>query len=134
LTDGLLLPEPDYIFCAMGTNDHLVENGAFKVLPIADEYTRWLAAVRKACPNAKIFCVVPPFGWHQKDIATAVAARNKENDHNVYVIDTAPLKSLFGTKGGTQLASDGAHPSVHGNAMLGALVAVEVQKILSREK
>jgi hypothetical protein len=133
LTNGLLTPEPDYVFCAMGTNDHRVERGEFKMLPIGDEYTRWLAAVRKACPNAKIFCIVPPLGWHDKEIAEAVAARNKDGDDKVFLIDTAPSKSLFSVKGATQLAADGVHPSVHGNAVLGALIAVEVQKKLSRQ-
>jgi hypothetical protein len=134
LTDGLLTPEPDYIFCAMGTNDHRVENGEIKMLPIADEYNRWLVDVRKASPHAKIFCIIPPLGWHDKEIAEAVAARNKDGDANVFLIDTAPFKSSFNVKGPTQLALDGVHPSVHGNAMLGAFIAVEVQKILSGKK
>lgn len=134
LTDGLLTPEPDYVFCAMGTNDHLVENGNVKLLPIGEEYTKWLSAVRKACPHAKIFCIVPPLGWHDKEIAEAVAARNQANDRNVFLIDTAPLKTSFGIKGATQLAPDGVHPSVQGNAVLGAFIAIEAQKILSREK
>ena len=45
-----------------------------------------------------------------------------------------PRRGGFGDKNAaTQLAPDGAHPSVYGNAMLAALIAVEAQKILSRE-
>ncbi len=72
--------------------------------------------------------------WTAEEIAQAVAARSKAGDSRVFLIDPAPLKSAFGVKGATQLAPDGVHPSVHGNAMLGALIAVEAQKILSREK
>jgi len=133
LTAGLLTPEPDYVFCAMGTNDFQGEADNRSLLPIADAYTRWLAAVRKACPRTRIFCVVPPLGWHAEEIAGAVAARNQAGDLRVFLIDTAPLKAGFSAKGATRLAPDGAHPSVYGNAMLGALIAVETQKILSRE-
>src|ERR1700730_1427509 len=52
LTGGLLVPEPDYVFCGMGTNDFEKD--------ISADYTAWLAAVRKACPHAHLFCVVPP--------------------------------------------------------------------------
>lgn len=131
LTDGRLLPEPDYVFCAMGTNDHQKTGDDFTLLPIKDAYAQWLAAVRKACPHAAIFCVVPPLGWHAETITEVVADRNKEGDQRVFLINTAPLKDGFGVKGATQLAPDGAHPSVYGNAMLGALIAGEAQKILA---
>lgn len=133
LTDGLLLPEPDYVFCAMGTNDFRITTGGREHLDITDAYTTWLAAVRKACPRSLCFCVVPPLGWHAKEIAAAVTARNRSGDRDVYLIDTAPLKAAFNESQGTQLAADGVHPSVYGNAMLAALIAVEVQKIVSRE-
>jgi hypothetical protein len=111
----------------MGTNDFLKN--------IAADYARWLADVRKACPHARFFCVIPPLGLHEGEVRDAVAARNKAGDTRVYLIDTAPLKRGFrvGT-GATQLGYDGVHPSMYGHAMLGALIAGEVQKILGREK
>jgi hypothetical protein len=130
LTDGLLLPEPDYVFCAMGTNDFRMTAGGREHLDISEAYTGWLAALRKACPHAQCFCVVPPLGWHSKEIAAAVTARNQSGDRGVHLIDTAPLKAAFHESRGTQLAADGVHPSVYGNAMLAALIAVEVQKTL----
>jgi lysophospholipase L1-like esterase len=133
LVDGRLVPEPDYVFCGMGTNDHRLDGKKFVMIPIQAAYTAWLADVRKACPNTKIFCVIPPLGWHAEEIAAAVATRNKAGDRNVFLIDTAPLKSLFTTTGATQLAEDGVHPSVFGNAMLGALIAAEAQKTLCRQ-
>jgi hypothetical protein len=132
LTDGLLLPEPDYVFCAMGTNDHNPSD--MSLIPIGETYTRWLESVRKACPNAAVFCIVPPLGWHAKEIADAVAARNKAGDRSVFVIETAALRKGFNLKGATQLAADGVHPSVFGNAMLAALIAAESQKALDRKK
>jgi lysophospholipase L1-like esterase len=134
LTDGLLVPEPDYIFCAMGTNDHQNNAGNITLIPIGEDYVKWLESVRKACPHAAIFCIAPPLGWHAQEIADAVAARKKAGDGNVYFIDTATLKDQFGLKGATQLAEDGVHPSVYGNAMLAALIAAEAGKSLSQQK
>ena len=132
LANGLLLPEPDYVFCCMGTNDFQGEGAARKHLDITEAYVVWLSGVRKACPNAVIFCVTPPLGWHTAEISSAVAARQKAGDLKVHLIDTAPLKSGYTASSATQFAADGVHPSVYGNAMFGALVAVEAQKILSK--
>jgi hypothetical protein len=129
LTDGLLLPEPDYVFCGMGTNDHNPKD--MSLIPIAENYARWLVSVRKACPNAAIFCVVPPLGWHAKEIAEVVAARNTAGDKRVFVIDAVSLRDMWSLKGATPLAFDGVHPSVYGNAMLGAVIAAEAQKALA---
>jgi hypothetical protein len=122
LAGGLLLPEPNYVFCAMGTNDFEKD--------ITRDYTGWLTAVRKACPHARIFCIVPPLGFHKGEIEAAVVSRNQAGDRKVHLIDTSPFKSAFraGT-GATQLAFDGVHPSTYGSAMLAAFIAAEVQRI-----
>jgi hypothetical protein len=133
LVGGRLDPEPDFIFCAMGTNDHQGDGDGRTMLPIAGEYLRWLATVRGACPNARIFCLVPPLGWHAEAIAGAVSARNEAGDRRVHLIDMVQLRSSFSVKGATPLAADGVHPSVLGNAILAARIAVEVQKVLDRE-
>ena len=149
LTNGLLLPEPNYVFCCMGTNDSsslkpdIYARDACSTIDIAPEYIRWLIAVRKACPNSAIFCIIPPTGLHAAEISAAVEAQRKAGDLNVYLIDTEPLKEKFMhivferesrifslEKGATQLAVDGVHPSVYGNAMIGALVAADVSSIL----
>ena len=131
LIGGRLLPEPDYVFCGMGTNDF--EGDIDHPNDITDDYTRWLTAVRAACPATRIFCVVPPFGWHLAEIQAAVDARNRAGDGRVHVIDTAPLKDGFDTRNRpSRLAHDGCHPSLYGSALLGALVAAEVQKVESR--
>ncbi len=135
LTNGLLLPEPDYIFCCMGTNDFQGDGPNRKHMDISAVYKDWLKSVRKACSKARVFCVTPPLGWHRKEVAAAVADRNQAGDARVYLIDTAPCQGGFGEKNSaTQLAPDGCHPSVYGNAMLGTLIAVEAQKILCQEQ
>jgi len=133
LAEGLLLPEPDYVFCCMGTNDFR-DNNTKKPYDITNAYSRWLSAVRKSCPSSTVFCIIPPFGWHCEEIQAAVSSRNKEGDSKVYLIDTAPLKSGFDPENKpSRLAYDGCHPSLYGNALLAALIAVEAQKIIDRQ-
>ncbi len=130
ITNEKLLPEPDYIFCAMGTNDYL-ENSD-KPSNITEAYTTWLTAVRKAAPNSAIFCITPPLGWHAEEVAAAVAARNKSGDDKVHLIDTSPLKSGFDAKRPTKLALDGVHPSLYGNALLATLITSQTQKSIGK--
>ena len=134
LTNGLLLPEPDYVFCNMGTNDVLGDGTT------EDDYTtaypQWLAAVRAACPHASIFCVVPPSGRQRAGVRAAVATRNAAGDAKVHLIDTTsvtiPLMPNNGVPpGGTQGSYDTGHPSQWGHAIFGACVAVQVQKVLA---
>jgi lysophospholipase L1-like esterase len=133
LTKGLLEPEPDYIFCEIGTNDFEEKNQELKHINITAHFTKWLFSVRKSCPNASIFCITPPLGWHASEILAAVKARNSASDKKVYVIDTTPLKAGFKAgNGATTLAGDGVHPSQYGHAMLGAFIAIETQKVLNR--
>jgi lysophospholipase L1-like esterase len=131
LTNGLLDPEPDYVFCLMGTNDSTYKDKHLTIMDIGAAYSGWLVAVRKSCPTARIFCIIPPLGWHASEMQTAVNGRHAAGDQKVYLIDTAPLKAGFGLDiGPTALAVDGVHPSEYGDAMLGALIAVEAQKVL----
>ncbi len=127
LTGGLLLPEPDYVFCSLGTNDYDKD--------ITADYTAWLADVRRACPRAWVFCIVPPLGVHKAEIAATVNTRNIAGDAHVRLIDPARLAPGFRAgKGPTNLAFDGVHPSGYGHALLGSLIAVEAQKATSGEK
>ena len=78
--------------------------------------------------------MTPPLGWHTKEVAAAVASRNSAGDGRVHLIGTTPRRGGFGDKNAaTQLAPDGCHPSVYGNAMLAALISVEAQKVLGRD-
>ena len=102
-------------------------------MDITMAYTQWLASVRKSCPKAIIFCITPPLGWHASEIHAAVTARERAGDQEVHLIDTAPLKAGFRAADvATSLAGDGVHPTLYGNAMLGAFIAVEAQKVISR--
>ena len=124
LTNGLMLPEPDYVFCALGTNDYEKD--------ITGDYTNWLTVLRRACPGSRVFCIVPPLRVHKAEIQAAVVARNRLGDGRVYVIDPERLSPAYrANKGPTRFAFDGVHPSEYGSAVLGAFVAVEVQKVLS---
>ena len=123
LTNGLLLPEPDYVFCNMGTND-------FGGIDITGAYTDWLTAVRKACPHAHVFCVVPPSGVHRDEIRAAVAARNNVEDSAVHLVDIPSLNAVITARpGATQLCCDGVHPTAQGQGVFGACIAVQVRRI-----
>lgn len=121
LTDGLLLPEPDYAFCCMGTND-------FGGIDITSAYREWILAVRKACPHTHIFCVVPPSGVHRDEIRSACEG---VHDDRAYVIDIPSLNSTITARvGATQLTYDGVHPNMQGEGLFGANVAVHVEHLL----
>jgi lysophospholipase L1-like esterase len=127
LIGGSLLPEPDYVFCSLGTNDFDKD--------ITIDYTDWLITVRRACPNTRIFCVVPPLQVHRTEIQAAVASRNQARDRRVYLIETARLASGFRSgQGATQLGHDGVHPSQFGHAMLAAIIGDQVRAVLDRER
>lgn len=129
LTGGLLLTEPDFVFCCMGTNDF---DGDWRTpRNIAAGYVQWQAAVRAACPRASCFCIVPPLGWHRAEVQAAVAARRQAGDRCVHLIDTAPLQDGFKPDRPSALAEDGVHPGVYGNALLAALITGEVCRNLS---
>ena len=123
LQGGLLLPEPDYVFCNLGTNDSGFD--------ITAGYLQWLADMRKACPHSRFFCIVPLMGLHRGEISAAVSARRSAGDARVYCIDLAALEPGFHyTPAGTVFAYEGVHPSAYGQALFAAHLAVEVQKIL----
>jgi lysophospholipase L1-like esterase len=149
LSNGRLLPEPDYVLCLIGTNDSEIikPDEVWKLIDITEAYTDWLNAMRNACPNSAIFCITPPLGLHAAEITAAVKTRHHAGDQNVHLVDTSPLQDkfisiivdasarTFGIKQHpTQLAGDGVHPSVAGNAVLGAFVAAEISRQLSVER
>jgi hypothetical protein len=131
LSEGRLVPEPDYVFCAMGTNDFIREEGGSpRHLDIGEVYLQWLASLRASCPRSLVFCIVPPLGWHADEIARAVSASRSRGDGRVHLIDTASLRQFFSEGAPTQAACDGVHPHGYGNALLGAFVAAEVRKAI----
>ena len=126
LVEGKLVPAPDYIFCAMGTND-------FEKV-IDEDYGRWLREIRTAAPEAEIFCIIPPLQLHADEIEKAVDQRREAGDGRVHSIPTASIASEYRVnQGPTRMAYDGVHPSVYGQARLAALIATEVGKVLGGE-
>ena len=130
LKGGKLVPEPDYIFCNMGTNDYQLpmENHSYDV-DIYTPYMSWLKQVRAAAPKAKIFCIVPPCGEHLENITRVV---KDFNDKNTYLINVPNVADRITVHDWhlTTLTYDGVHPTVHGHAILGASIAVQIQKAL----
>ncbi|MCL5102870.1 MAG: SGNH/GDSL hydrolase family protein [Armatimonadetes bacterium] len=86
LQNGLLLPEPDYVFCCVGANDPVG-------VDITSAYIGWISSVRGACPNTRVFCVIPPSGVHRGEIQAAVRTFNQAGDAGVYLIDTPYLNT-----------------------------------------
>jgi lysophospholipase L1-like esterase len=125
LTDGLLIPEPDYVFCAEGQNDSM---------DITSAYTNWLSAVRNACPDTHIFCIVPPAGVHLSEITAAVNARNQAGDAKVYLIDIPlMLRIAPNLLKPTQGSYDGGHPTLYGQGVFASCITAAVQQILTQE-
>jgi lysophospholipase L1-like esterase len=138
LQDGLLIPEPDYVFCAMGTNDY-VFNAApphcHDAVRIGNAYVEWIAAVRRACPDSLVFCIVPPSGVHRDEVHQVVQTCNHAGNARVHLIDIPWLASTITVRDGvtTQLApGDGVHPSLYGQAMLGACVVAQAQRAIDK--
>ena len=126
LIGGRLVPEPDYLFCAHGNNDHK---------DLTSAYTGWLSTVRKACPHTRLFCVVPPAGIHRNEITAAVNARNQAGDARVYLIDIRLMNTLAPNTGkATPGSYDGGHLALYGQAVFAAGIAVKVREILSKEQ
>lgn len=120
LQNGRLTPEPDFMFCAMGTNDPGRD--------ITPNYVSFLKAIRSACPKTHFFCVVPPLGVHATEVAAAVRARKNEGDLRVHLIDLVELREQFRAgQGATQLAYDGVHPNVFGQAIMASAIVARVK-------
>lgn len=126
LVGGRLSPAPDFIFCAMGTNDN---SGDMRhPIDIRDGAFSWLTAVRAASPEAWIFWLVPPLGLHGQEIRDAVAERNSKGDNRVFVVNTDFFKDGFDIcEKPSRLADDGIHPNADGIARIAAVTLAVVQ-------
>ena len=58
LTGGLLLPEPDFVFCSLGTNDFEKD--------VTADFIAWLADVRRALPARLAVLYRPAAGRAQE--------------------------------------------------------------------
>jgi hypothetical protein len=76
--------------------------------------------------------VVPGSGYHRSEVQAVVAALNKAGDARVHLIDIPLMKKLVPNVGLLNQGSyDGGHPTMYGQAVFGAGVALEAQKILN---
>ncbi len=123
LVDGKLVPQPDYIMCAMGTNDERIEKEA-------DAYIDWIKAVRKAAPKSYIVIVVPPSGVQRNNLQKTAAAFKK--DKRVLYIDTVNLNEMITVRPPepTGMAYDAVHPTEYGQGMFAGCVAVQLLKLI----
>jgi lysophospholipase L1-like esterase len=129
LQNGRLVPEPDYIFNNLGTNDARPTDN------LTQPYAQWLQDVRTAAPHAKIFVVIPLMGVHRLEIMQAVQLSLNNGatrgDRNIHLIDLPELKPWFDvTRGATTYSYEGCHPSAEGQALFAAHLLVKVQKVL----
>jgi lysophospholipase L1-like esterase len=121
LREGRLDPAPDYIFCNMGTND--------RTDPSAP-YQEWLTQVRTAAPHAHILVVIPINGFWRAEITALVRQRQAAGDPQVHLIDCPELQPLAPAQGRpTALALDGVHPTLLGEALFGAAIAVQTARL-----
>jgi lysophospholipase L1-like esterase len=126
LKDAVLSPPPDVVFCAMGTNDFEKD--------VTAPYVQWLRDLRKACPQARVFCIVPPLQLHDREIASAVESCRREGDERVHLISTSGLAGEYRVnQGPTRMAFDGVHPNVYGQARLATLIAAEVGSVAAED-
>ena len=117
---------PDYIVVNLGTNDR-----SYSGSQVEEAYTKFLAALREAYPNATIFALRPlggrditgGDGYFKKEIITAVNARRKAGDRNVIFIDTA---------GWVQVSdfSDDLHFNYEGNKHIAEKLAAALEKYI----
>jgi lysophospholipase L1-like esterase len=100
--------QPDYVWVALGANDHNVEPATLSSV-IVD----WLGEARQAFPDAQIFCVVPFHGENRHAVTTAVTtARAAGHDERIHLIDLGhELESAIPFRMGqaTWLTGDGLH-------------------------
>jgi lysophospholipase L1-like esterase len=124
LVNGLLSPAPDYVVCALGTNDGLA---GIADATVTATVAAWLAAARGAAPSARL-CVVVPLGRYKAAaIGAGVAAyQTATPDALCHLIDLgAELGAglTAATPGGTRTSADGTHPrGVHNGAVAAELV------------
>ena len=96
--------QPDYVWVALGANDHNVEPARLREVIQA-----WLIKASKSFPSAEIFLLVP---FHGENRPAVTAAVNEAHDPRVHLIDLGhEIESAIPFKMGqaTWLTTDGLH-------------------------
>lgn len=91
---------PKVVVVNQGTNDSIYPSSQFQ-----PAYQSYIAEIRKAYPDAVIFCMRPFGGFHEKDVRAAVRALK---DRKIIYVDTT------GWLGKTDY-TDGIHPTAKGH-------------------
>ncbi len=119
--------QPDYVWVALGANDHNVE-------PARLEQTirAWLVRARQAFPAAQIFLVVPFHGENRAPVTAAAAAAS---DARVHLVDLGQeLQSAipFSMGKATWLTGDGLHLRAVYQGLVATAIARQSQAALSQ--
>jgi lysophospholipase L1-like esterase len=123
LSQGRLMPEPDYLFSNLGTNDAADPSAA---------YADWLRSVRAAAPRTVIFVVVPINGRWRAELAGLVGRLHAAGERRICLIDCPHLQAGASARGfPTSMAFDGCHPTLYGEALFGAAIAVQASRFLA---
>ena len=118
--------QPDYVWVALGANDHGVEPAQLSGVII-----NWLKAARQAFPTAEIFCVVPFHGENRHAVtAAAKAFATAAGDPHIHLIDLGrELESAIPFRIGqaTWLTGDGLHLRAVHHSLIAAAIAKQSQ-------
>ena len=118
--------QPDYVWVALGANDHGVEPARLTEVILA-----WLKKARQAFPLAEIFCVVPFHGENRHAVTAATKAfAAAAGDPHVHLIDLGrELESAIPFRMGqaTWLTGDGLHLRAVHHSLIAAAIAKQSQ-------
>jgi lysophospholipase L1-like esterase len=126
LSDGKVLPRPDYVIVNMGTND-----GDRNTSSAVES---WLRQMRSAVGPKTAIVVIIPFGqMNRRWIDAALAG---VGDSYVYKIDLGPQWAVGLAKygQGSFLSYDGLHPSAEATAEYAAAVAAAIVHVTENAK
>jgi lysophospholipase L1-like esterase len=117
--------QPDYVWAALGANDHGVEPAK-----LGEVIRAWLVRARQTFPAAEIFCVVPFHGENREAVTTAATAAGR-SDPRIHLIDLGhELESAIPFRGGqsTWLTGDGLHLRSQYHGLIAAAIARQSQR------
>ena len=131
--DGLL----DYILVNMGDNDGLSKDAASPARHTlaTQNAVAFLAGIRAANPQSKIFLVAPFSGFYAQSMQSAVDQYNQTHpqDHGVFLIDLGwSAQAGLTNQGPSPQSYDGQHPNLATSRALGFQLAAALQTTLGQ--
>jgi lysophospholipase L1-like esterase len=126
LSDGKLLPRPDYVIVNMGTNDGDKDTST--------AVASWLRQVRSAVDPKTAIVVIIPFGQMNKRWIDA--ALSSVGDLYVYKVDLGPqwADGLAKYGRGSFVSFDGLHPNAEATAEFAAALTAAIVRATEIEK